>query len=127
MRLLDERWKKTCEGKVLVKEERLVKKAIKHTHACKKQGDMLMDIDPRTSWEDLVLTAQDRDSWRIRVRGLKLAAKATQWKEAEKTLHKQIKITATGTLQQPKSCFTYEAHCLLPATNGDNPDRAIDR
>ena len=121
LRLPDERWKRTPEGKKLVKEERLIKKAIRHTHAYRQPGDMLMDIDPSISWDELVKMAQDRDSWKLRVRGLKQAAKARQWAEAaaeKKALRKEIKEAEADTPSQPKSCFSFKAHCVLSATTG---------
>ena len=54
----------------------------------------LMDIDYGTSWEDLVGMAQDRDAWKLRVVGLKIASKAEPWKEAtaaKKALRKELR------------------------------------
>ena len=44
--------------------ERLLKKAIRHTHAFRQSGDMLMDIKTGLSWSDLVTQAQDRATWK---------------------------------------------------------------
>ena len=117
MRLPDERWRNTSEGKKMVTEERLIKKAIRHIHANRQSGDMLMDIDPNISWDELVKKAQDRDSWKLRVRILKQAAKARQWKEAttaKKALRKEIREAELGTQRKPKSCFTFKHGEVTP-------------
>ena len=119
LRLSDKRWKKTPEGKKLVHEERLIKKAIRHTHAYRQQGDMLMDIDYGTSWEDLVDMAQDRDAWKLRVAGLKIASKAEPWKEAtaaKKALRKELRSAGSKPPPQLNSSFKYRMRCVLPAT-----------
>ena len=46
---------------------------------------MLMDVDPKLSWADLVALANDRDTWKCAVHKLKAESKATAWiKSAEK-------------------------------------------
>ena len=129
IRLPDKRWKKTPNGKELVHEVRLVKQAIKHTHACRQQGDMLMDIDWNISWEALEKMAQDRDTWKLRVIGLKIVSKAEPWKEVttvKKALRKQIRSGESETPTQPKNCFSFKAHCTLPIVAAETMTQRAD-
>ena len=50
-----------------------------------------MDVDQDLNWEELIKMAQDRDSWKMRVKGLKIKSKVEPWKAAaaeKKTLLK---------------------------------------
>ena len=88
-----------------------------HTHAYRQTGDMLMDIDENVCWTELVEMAQDKDAWKLRVLGLKLAAKAEKWCEAtaaKKRLRKELKKKSA----RPRltSTFTFRAKCkIVPA------------
>ena len=42
----------------------MLKRAIRHTHVFRQSGDMFMDIETDTSWDDLVTQAQDRTAWK---------------------------------------------------------------
>ena len=91
---------------------------------------MLMDIDHDTRWEELVRMAQDKDAWRLRVVGMKIASKAEPWDEAataKKALRKQLKATARGTPPQPKSCFTFRAQCAPPTTTNSDAGRVAEK
>ena len=125
LRLPDKRWKKTSKGKIMVQEERLIKKAIRHILEFRQYGDMLMDIEPNVSWTALVQMAQDRVEWKLRVRKMKRAAKAKSWCEStvnKKNLRKAIKATSAPT--QPKSYFSFRAHCKLTTINTNKADKA---
>ena len=75
-----------------------------------------MDVDQDLNCEELIKMAQDRDSWKMRVKGLKIKSKVESWKATaaeKKTLLKQLK-NKIKTTTQPKSCFKYGGHCKLP-------------
>ena len=85
LRLPDKRWRLTIDGeKKLVDEERLVKKAIRYTHKYRQGGDMLIDVTPGLSWDDLVKQANDKDGWKRAVRKMKAEAEAVAWTESTK-------------------------------------------
>ena len=48
-------------------KERLIYKALRYIHENKKQGDLLVDIPPSTTWSEMVKLASDRSQWRTRV------------------------------------------------------------
>ena len=52
-------------------EHRYVKKAVQHIFTNRQEGDLCMDAPVVSSWQDLINLAQDRDTWRDRVRVLK--------------------------------------------------------
>ena len=52
-------------------EHRYVKKSVQHIFTNRQEGDLCMDAPVVSSWQDLVNLAQDRDTWRDRVRVLK--------------------------------------------------------
>ena len=51
--------------------DRLVSKALHHISENRADGDLLMDAPPYHSWEELRLSAQNREAWRRRVHHLR--------------------------------------------------------
>ena len=50
---------------------RMVQQAARHIHENRSTGDLLMDVPPKLTWEELRSLASNRDGWRDRVRSLR--------------------------------------------------------
>ena len=46
-----------------MKDDRMIKQAVRHIHEYRRAGDLLMDVDDDISWPDLQKKAADRDQW----------------------------------------------------------------
>ena len=76
------------------KEDRLIKKAIKHIYDNQQPGDILMDLPAHRNWKALQAFAGDRDEWRKLVRRLKEKAKrATQTQKKNKKKNRRTECT----------------------------------
>ena len=78
---------KTKDGK---EEERLLKRALQHVHAHRKEGDILMDV-PNLSWEELQKLAADKDVWKSMVRAIK-ETNISKWQRMTRRL-REIQIS----------------------------------
>ena len=52
-------------------DNRLVKQGLQQTYENRQEGDILMDVQPTSSWEELVRLAADRKQWRDRARTIR--------------------------------------------------------
>ena len=50
---------------------RLIQKVVHYIFDNKSDGDLLMDVSPKWSWDELKELAQNRIGWRQRVRAIK--------------------------------------------------------
>ena len=62
--------------------ERLVKQAVRHIHAHKRDGDLLMYVDVDITWADLQKQADNREKWKERVAKMRAKAKGETWTES---------------------------------------------
>ena len=54
-------------------EERLIKRALQHTHAHRQEGDILMDVPDDLSWEELIKLVKEEKGnvWKSMVDAMK--------------------------------------------------------
>ena len=53
-----------------MEDERMVQQALHHISENRVEGDLLMDVPPSLSWDELRNLALNRDAWRVRVHNL---------------------------------------------------------
>ena len=52
-------------------DSRLVKQGLQQIYKNRQEGDILMDVQPTSRWEELVSLAADRKQWRDRARTIR--------------------------------------------------------
>ena len=101
-------------------EERLIKQTVQHIHEFRSEGDLLMDIDDKLTWEDLQKIAEDRDAWRNDVAKMRAKARGKKWVDSN-TRVKQSRQNAKAPTPATTEKSIYRYHLKYQAAAGDSP------
>ena len=78
-----------------LEEQRLVKQAVRHIFENRRDGDLLMDVRPDITWDELQAQANNRREWRRSVEKMRMQAMGEDWVESKnrvKDSRKKFKI-----------------------------------
>ena len=63
----------------------MLKRAVRHIHEHRQEGDILMDVPENMDWEELTTLTSEKDTWKAMVRAVK-ETNTSKWQRMSRVL-----------------------------------------